>query len=220
MDGIPTPDGFYSLYLRDQRDLFTRFFVAPTNAFPAGLADFLSISAMSDPVKLFGWQTRPTALPCYTLGAAPMFLESANIPGALLQTNFDPRQVVYLPLESKNLVGVTGGVRGTVHLKNISAQQWDFDTEAGASALLVLSQSFYHPWRAYVDGKPTEIFPANFAFQAVQVPAGRHQVRFIYQDRYFEIGGWISVVALAGCVGGLMVIRSHRRRSPTAGTLR
>jgi hypothetical protein len=209
MDGIPTPDGFYSLYLRDQQQMFSQFFLSPTNAFPSGFADFLSASVESHPTKLFGWQKRPSALPFYTFGQRPVFLEISNIPTALLETNFDPRQIVYLPPESKKYVNASGQVHGTIHLRDIAAERWDFDTEAGAAALLVLSQAYYHPWRAYVDGKPTEILPANFAFQAVEVPAGRHQVEFIYHDLFFQVGGWISVATLIGCIAFLL---PHRGR--------
>jgi len=209
MDGIPTPDGLYSLYLPDQQELFSQFILSPTNAFPSGFADFLSASVQSDPGNLFGWQNRPSALPFYTFGPRPIFLKSSEIPTALVQTNFDPRQIVYLPQESKKYVNASGQVHGTIHLRDIAAERWDFDTEAGAAALLVLSQAYYHPWRAYVDGKPTEILPANFAFQAVEVPAGRHRVRFIYQDRFFQVGGWITLVTLTSCIAFLLPRRER-----------
>lgn len=33
-------------------------------------------------------------------------------------------------------------------------------------------------WHAYIDGVPTEIYPANLAFKAIQVPPGNHEVYF------------------------------------------
>ena len=46
----------------------------------------------------------------------------------------------------------------------------------------VLLNSVWHPWwRATVDGKPVEILKANIMFRAVQIPAGKHTVRFMFE---------------------------------------
>jgi uncharacterized membrane protein YfhO len=66
--------------------------------------------------------------------------------------------------------------------------------------MVVIAQSFYHPWRATVDGRPVRIWPANFGFQALEVPAGRHEVRLDYVDRLFNYGalaGFVALIALA-----------------------
>jgi uncharacterized membrane protein YfhO len=55
-----------------------------------------------------------------------------------------------------------------------------------------ISQSFYAPWKAYVDGAPVPLWCANHAFQAVQVPAGQHHLLLRYEDRRFRLGAWIS----------------------------
>jgi uncharacterized membrane protein YfhO len=73
--------------------------------------------------------------------------------------------------------------------------------------MLVIAQSYYHWWKASVDGAAVPLWWANEGFQAVEVLAGRHQVRVIYQDRSFEIGAAVSILALLVCGAGL------RRRS-------
>jgi uncharacterized membrane protein YfhO len=50
-----------------------------------------------------------------------------------------------------------------------------------------------------VDGQPAKLLRANYAFQAVAVPAGRHQLRLDYQDRQFYIGAAISLAAILAC---------------------
>lgn len=52
-------------------------------------------------------------------------------------------------------------------------------TEAGG--ILVLLDSYARGWRATVNGEPATLYPANAAFRAVQVPAGRSEVRFVYR---------------------------------------
>ena len=94
------------------------------------------------------------------------------------------------------------------------------DITAGAPALVVVAQGFYHPWRAYVDGKRTELFRANYAFQALQMPAGEHQVSLIYEDDVFRLGLAISLATLAICLALWLRWRSKPAARPpefTAG---
>ena len=200
LDDLPVPDGFYPLYVREQRSVFRQFFLSPTNAFPAGFADFLGISYISDPEKILAWKFRPTHLPLYTLGPKPVFVALSNTPALLLQTDFDPQQTVYLPPEARSLLTATNQIHGIISARNFSAQRLDFDVDVDAPALLVLSQTYYHPWSAYVDSKPMQILRANYAFQAVEIPAGHHAVRFTYQDRLFQAGAVISGATFAGCM--------------------
>jgi uncharacterized membrane protein YfhO len=50
-----------------------------------------------------------------------------------------------------------------------------------------------------VDDRPAPLLLANYAFQAVPVPAGSHHVRLVYEDRAFQIGLLCSALALLGC---------------------
>lgn len=214
LDGIPTPDGFYSLYVREQRTLFNQMFLSPATAFPAGLADFMGISYISDPEKVLAWEFRPTHLPCYSLGMSPVFAALSNTPALLLQTNFNPRQVVYLPLEAEGIFTATASGGGTVRALDFSNQQLDYETSAHGPTWLVLSQTYYHPWRAYVDGLPAPLLRANYAFQAVPVPAGSHRVKLRYEDRRFYLGTILSLTTLTGCLAFLWF---WRRKLPGVG---
>ncbi|OGF99501.1 hypothetical protein A2Y99_02250 [Candidatus Gottesmanbacteria bacterium RBG_13_37_7] len=44
--------------------------------------------------------------------------------------------------------------------------------------LLVLTDIFYPAWKAYIDGRETNIYPADFTFRAVLVPPGLHKIEF------------------------------------------
>jgi len=76
--------------------------------------------------------------------------------------------------------------------------------------ILVLADSFYPGWKAYVDGKETEILPADFLFRAVPLSRGEHMVIFRYQPRSFAIGLSLSLVTLAGLIlwpAGISLLR-------------
>jgi uncharacterized membrane protein YfhO len=81
----------------------------------------------------------------------------------------------------------------------VSPHRLHFAIAAQEAGLVVLAQAWYPAWQASVDGTNAPILRANHAFQAVAVPAGEHQVTFVYQDRAFRLGGFISLGALACC---------------------
>ncbi len=78
------------------------------------------------------------------------------------------------------------------------------------SAWLVLVDTDYPGWEATLDGQRVAIRRANGAFRAVEVPAGRHEVAFMYRPLSLRVGAAISGTALAVCIG--LVSRASRRR--------
>lgn len=50
--------------------------------------------------------------------------------------------------------------------------------ETTGGGYLILTDPYYPTWHAEIDGKETEIFPADYVFRAIMIPPGRHQIRF------------------------------------------
>lgn len=126
------------------------------------------------------------------------------MPALLLSRDFDPRKVVYLPSEAKSQLNLTNAAEGTIRQAHFTAQRADLEVEASGPTLLVLSQTYYHPWQAYVNGQPKPIWRANYAFQAIEVPQGTSTVKLVYQDKLFYWGLGLSSVALLGCLVGVI----------------
>ena len=203
LDGVPVPDGFYSLYLPEQRELWMRLFFA--TKFPGGLADFLGISRIS--TNVFDWQPRATAQPLISIGARPLFAERGETVRALLNPEFNSREIVYLPTEAQSLVTVTNGSSAEIVSSSMASSMVQAQTKSSEAAFVVIAQSFYHRWKATVDGQPAPILRANHAFQAVQVPSGEHRVELVYKDTPFRYGACISIVTLIACASGLVRAR-------------
>ena len=207
-ENIPKVDGFCSLHLKDEWDIDGIFYGGyvdkpTTNAPPAPLLDFLGVSQMSAPNTIFAWQARKSFMPLATAGQRPIFADAAETMRQLQSTNFDPRHIVYLPLSERADVVATNGSDAKVLHQQFGAEQAQLTVEAPVAAFVVVAQSFYHDWHAYVDGKPARLLRANHAFQAVQVPAGRHEITFRYEDKMFQLGALISGLTLLGCLAGL-----------------
>ena len=77
--------------------------------------------------------------------------------------------------------------------------------ETSVPSFLILSQNHYPAWKAYIDGRPTKVFRADYTFCAVSLPVGKHQVAFRYESRQYQLGLKISLFALFILVLSLLV---------------
>ena len=199
LDDMPKVVGMYSLFFREIGDVLSTLY-GTTNA-PAGLMDFLSVSYTNLPGKVTVWDPRPTHLSWITAGQTPVFADPGHTLTELAAPEFDPRRTVYLPLEARGIVTVTNGTTIRISGQKFSAHEVQFETENKAPALAVIAQAFDHKWRAFVDDGRTAVFRANHAFQAVELPAGKHRVRLSYEDRAFRIGSYASILTAFIWVG-------------------
>ena len=76
--------------------------------------------------------------------------------------------------------------------------------------ILTFLDPHYPGWRASLDGEPVPILLANDAFKAVVVPAGRHEVEFVFRPTRVYTGIAISLVSTLGAV-----VLVWRLREPT-----
>jgi hypothetical protein len=86
-------------------------------------------------------------------------------------------------------------------------------TENWTEGLLVLSDNYYPGWRALVDGVPAEVLRANCTMRAVNVPAGRHLVSFVFMPAAVFVSMYVSLSAAALTLAALILSAYKRRRS-------
>jgi len=85
------------------------------------------------------------------------------------------------------------------------------EVDSSVEGLLVFNESYDPGWRATVDGRPARVCRVNAVCQGVVVPAGPHQVRFLYRPRGLTAGGALSVAALVVLTGGFTATARRRR---------
>lgn len=81
-------------------------------------------------------------------------------------------------------------------MKEYREQSIFVETASDVATLLVLTDTFYPGWKAFVDDTKTEIYRANYSFRAVVVPAGTHAVRFIYDPLSVRVGLFVTIGSL------------------------
>ncbi len=82
--------------------------------------------------------------------------------------------------------------------------------------LLVVSETFFPGWRAYVDGAEAPLLRCDYKLRTVQVPGGDHIVTMVYAPTSFEVGTIGTVVSLLLCGGGISLSELRKRRQRPA----
>ncbi|MEM7587233.1 MAG: YfhO family protein, partial [Acidobacteriota bacterium] len=79
--------------------------------------------------------------------------------------------------------------------------------------LVYLSESHFRGWQAALNGEPTDILRANYAFRAVEVPAGDVQLELSYLPPGLRAGATVSGLSLAAVVALLLAGLARRQRA-------
>ena len=204
LEEIPQVHGFFSLTPREANNA-TELLYVRTNLDFRALLDFMGVSQITAPGKICEWSPRRSAMPLVTAGQQPVYADQRTTFKAFCQTNLDLRKIVFLPPGARESLSATQQTSARVLDATFANQHISVHTEAPAASLVVISQTHYPAWKAYVDGRPTRIWRANYAFQAVEVPAGEHEVLLAYEDKALVAGGVLSALGLLAC-GGLLVV--------------
>lgn len=67
-----------------------------------------------------------------------------------------------------------------------------FDVSTEKSGILFVSDAWFPGWKAFLDGRETNLLRANHNFRAVVVSQGEHTIQFIYDPLSFRIGLLVS----------------------------
>jgi hypothetical protein len=161
---------------------------------------------------LVGW--RAPALPRVFWTGSWEVAPDAGVTGPLLRAADGSRAVLPEPPPGLPPSGPPAPPVASEDVK-VDGARLEATLVAPTDGLAVIVDPFYPGWSATVDGQPAPLVRANFAFQAVPVKAGRHEIRLVYRNRWVAIGGAVSAGSLALLLAALAV-RSRRLRRPPA----
>ncbi|NBV25368.1 MAG: hypothetical protein EBS05_26075 [Proteobacteria bacterium] len=200
LDGLSKVNGSSNLRIKEQDELQRHMYPTHATNAPAanGLLDFLGVKVATALSSNTVWSPRSTGQPMLFAGAVTQFKPAVDTLQHLFATDFDPRREVFLPTEAQGSVP-TNAANARVTTRRFAAHEILADVGTDAPTLVTVAQSFYHPWHAFVDDQPVKLWRANYAFQALEVPAGKHTVRLSYVDEKFRLGVGISLAGLAAC---------------------
>jgi hypothetical protein len=127
----------------------------------------------------------------------------------MLAPGYDPRKQVVLQQPEKTMFDLDfRSPAGHVPVSNVSecpspvqihkqratTHSAELTVSTRCDGYLVFAESFYPGWRVYVDGKRTPVWRANYAFSAIPLQAGDHEVTRVYRPISLAIGILCSVI--------------------------
>ncbi|HSM55876.1 MAG TPA: glycosyltransferase family 39 protein, partial [Candidatus Sulfomarinibacteraceae bacterium] len=116
----------------------------------------------------------------------------------LASPDFDPAQQVLLHGDAPPLQGIgppSSPPQVAVTRLRSNALRVRLTTET--PALLVIGEWRYPGWRATLDGANAALYPANYAFMTLPVPAGAHEVELRFAPPDVALGALISALVFA-----------------------
>jgi hypothetical protein len=140
----------------------------------------------------------------YFVPTARIVADPQQLLAELAGPSFDPhrelllestdRLTTYLPIQPATPPAVSLHYRPNGVTINVTAPQPGY---------LVIGHTYHPGWQASVDGQPTSVLRANFAFQAVALPEGEHTVRLDFAPLSFRLGLAVSLCTLTVMAVGL-----------------
>jgi len=118
--------------------------------------------------------------------------DEGKILSELKNPEFDIRQKILLseapPNTSSDTTKIPFNRVIPAKVYNNRINSFKVDVEMQKNGILFLSENYYPAWKAYVDGKETKIYRADYLFRAVYLDKGRHEVTFVFDSVPYRVG--------------------------------
>jgi hypothetical protein len=151
----------------------------------------------------------PRAFMVYAFRVVPD--ENALVAG-LNSTDFDPARTALLETDpGRTLPAEQGSPDWKADIREYRNNAIRLDVRTDRDGLLVLSETYYPGWTAYIDGKEAPVLRVNYNLRGTFVPSGAHSVEVRFQPRDLVRGWWISVASLLVCGTGIVIPLTKRR---------
>ncbi|MBA3994684.1 MAG: hypothetical protein C0469_14295 [Cyanobacteria bacterium DS2.3.42] len=133
---------------------------------------------------------------------------------AMLNPGFDAhtQTIIEAPAQTLQLPNSTAETK-SAEVQRPNASTVMVTANADHDSFLILTDTFYNGWHAYLDGKEVPIYRANVSFRACRVPQGTHQIRFEFFPLTFYGGLCITAITLLVCA--FFIFRSLQNLSRT-----
>lgn len=132
----------------------------------------------------------------YIVPKAKIVKEEGEILRELTKPEFDPLK--YVIIEEEIDFKGTDTPKGSQEAKITKYLPLEVIIEANLTnpGFLVFTDSYYPGFKAFIDGKSTKIYRANYIYRTIPIKEGKHKIRFVYEATSFKIGAIISIITL------------------------
>ena len=127
--------------------------------------------------------------------------EKENIWKRLNNPKFNPATTAIVETEISN---VSQPDSTSVDLLDSGLHFLKFEVKTDTTSFLNVSEIYYPAgWKAFLDGKETEIYPANYILRGVVIPKGEHTLEMKFEPETYK---WSLQLHLIGILASLIIL--------------
>ena len=84
----------------------------------------------------------------------------------------------------------------SIRLVKYKSNDLVYESKSNAERIAVFSQTYYkNGWNAYINGKLTPHFRANYVLRALKIPAGNNKIEFKFEPQVVKTGSIIALIS-------------------------
>lgn len=124
----------------------------------------------------------------------------------LIASDFDPTKTTVINAPSTNSFA-------KADIENFSQKNNEitFKTKSEGESLVVVSEQFYPGWRLFIDNKEeSKPFAVDFNLIGLNIPAGEHQIKLLYEMPALKYGTNISLISLIGLILFVSILKYRK----------
>ena len=125
------------------------------------------------------------------------------------QQDFQPSKVAVIDnrfIAQVRELDPAGPKQGSIKLTHYAPDTIRYDYQSEGEQFAVFSEVYYNSgkgWQAYIDGAPAPHARVNYTLRGMGLPAGEHEITFIFEPQTLELARQLS---LAGSLGLLLLL--------------
>ena len=84
----------------------------------------------------------------------------------------------------------------SIRLVNYKSNDLVYESKTNSERIAVFSETYYkNGWNAYINGKLTPHFRANYVLRALKIPAGNNKIEFKFEPQVVKTGSIIALIS-------------------------
>ena len=189
--------GYHAVKLRRYDDLINRYFLETDSVKTLNVLNMLNTKyILNGSLQEPQVQINPNANGNAWLVSEVKFV---NTPNEEIETvgEIDNKKVAVVLSEDKEYFkgkNLQADSTARIELVHYQANVLEFKTDSKTSQLAVFSEIYYPKgWKFYLDGKEISYIKANYLLRAMVVPAGKHEIKMVFEPEVIEKGKVISM---------------------------
>jgi hypothetical protein len=128
----------------------------------------------------------------------PVIVENANMEISLMNSFNPAKEAIIVNTFKNQILKASYPIQENDKIELVSYQpdEIHYKYTAREEKLVVFSEIYYPAgWKSYIDGRESQYFRTDWVLRGMVVPAGDHEIKFIFKPSSYYIGNKISLAS-------------------------